>query len=199
MPFQLSIPKAATALPHRKVTVDAVEDGTMTLNMKELLLSVGAEPKDVLPAVGFDKFQTLVELAKVWDIIEATHASLPNCFENSAEPTLKLIHFLLVKKLHPNELLCSGKFPLETIKNLLEMQLEWQDTKENYQTTSMLCDFCGCSDPRLRCSECMKMRKEVKYCNKECQTAGWKQHKKDGCGLFASDKAKRRVQKACGK
>jgi hypothetical protein len=45
----------------------------------------------------------------------------------------------------------------------------------------------------------MAVRKEVRYCNKECQTSGWKQHKKDGCGRFASEEMRKKIAKACGK
>ena len=202
MPFQLSIPKSAAtaARPHhRKVTVEAVEEGgAMTLNMTELLLAIGAEPADVLPAVGFDEFQSLMKLREAWDIIESMHADMPNIFKDREAPMLKLCHSLLVRKLHPDELLRRAN--LDTITNLLEMQLNWGDIKENYKIPEPVCDFCGSSvNVVLRCSGCMAVRKEVKYCNKECQKAGWKQHKKDGCGLFASEKMRKKVAKACGK
>ena len=196
--FLLSVPKSATANPHRKVTVESVDKNGIAFDMKEFLLASSAEPKDVLPAVGFDTFQTLSKLCKVWDVIEEMNMSLPNVFEGNDEPILKLCHHLLVNKRHPAELLTRA-VDLGTIKNLLELQLDWKDIKENHRVAEPACDYCGCAGAVLRCSGCMLIRKEIRYCNKECQMAGWAQHKKDGCGREASDKAKKRVARACAR
>jgi hypothetical protein len=195
MPFILSVPKARTSLPHRKVTVESVTGDGLCFNMKELLLASGAEPKDVLPAFGFDSLQLLMQLARIWDVIETMYASDPTTFEDCEEPILKMCQHLLVKKVHPATLCRSSN--VQAIKHLLELQINWTDIKENYKVAELTCDFCGCTGPVLRCSGCMVIRKEVRYCNKECQTAGWKQHKKDGCGRYASEGAKQRVGKAC--
>jgi hypothetical protein len=197
MPFILSVPKGSTTLPHRKVTVDSVTGEGVWFNMKELLLASGAEPKDVLPAFGFDAFQDLMRLAGIWDVVETMYATDPMTFEDSEEPILKVCQYLLVKKLHP-AMICRS-FDAQAIKHLLELQCNWGDIKENHKVAELSCDFCGGTGPMLRCSGCMEIRKEVRYCNRECQTAGWKQHKKDGCGRYASDAAKQRVGKACGK
>ena len=197
MPFLISVPKASTTLPHRKVTVSSVNGDGICISMKELLLASGAEPKDVLPAVGFDSFQLLMQLAQIWDVIETMYATDPMTFEDCEEPILKLARQLLVKKVHPAVFTRSSN--AQVIKHLLELQRNWADIKASHTVAEPVCDFCGCAGAVLRCSGCMLIRKEVRYCAKACQTGGWKQHKKDGCGQFASDKAKKRVAKACGK
>ena len=197
MPFILSVPKGSTTLPHRKVTVESLTSEGVCFNMKELLLVSGAEPKDVLPAFGLDSFHDLMRLAGIWDVIETIYATDPTTFEDCDEPILKVCQHLLVKKLHPATV--CRLFDAKAIKHLLELQLDWADIKENHKVAELSCDFCGGTEAALRCSGCMEIRKEVRYCNRECQTAGWKQHKKDGCGRYASEAAKQRVGKACGK
>jgi hypothetical protein len=207
MPFLLSVPKkpasattttnsALPLLQHRKVTIDSVTNEGVTFDMKEFLLASGAEPKDILPAFGFESFVDLMRLGGIWDVIETMYEHDPTTFEDcNDEPLLKLIQHLLVNKIHPTALCNLSQ--AQTIKNLLEMQLEWLDIKENYKVAELACDFCGGGGCVLRCSGCMAIRKEVRYCNKECQNAGWKKHKKDGCGRFASEEAKSRVKQAC--
>jgi len=198
MPFLLSVPKssASTATAHRKVTIDSVTSEGVTFDMKEFLLASGSEPKDILPAFGFESFVDLMKLNSVWDVIETMYEHDRTTFEDcNDEPLLKLIQHLLVNKIHPKALCNLSQ--AQTIKNLLEMQLEWEDIKGKYKVAELACDFCGGGGCVLRCSGCMAIRKEVRYCNKECQNAGWKKHKKDGCGRFASGEAKLRVQKAC--
>jgi hypothetical protein len=200
MPFQISIPKQAQQQAqqqqsqHRKVTVESFGEYGVCLNLKELLLASGAEPKDVLPAFGFDSFQVLMRLSGVWDVVQEMHASNPATFSDSQEPVIRLCHSLLAKNMHPAEL--CRETDARVIAHLLELQVNWDDIKVNYRAPEPACDFCGVVGPVLRCSGCMAIRKVVLYCNRECQQAGWKRHKKDGCGLFASEAAKKRVADA---
>jgi hypothetical protein len=210
--FTISIPKElSTSLTHRKLTVSCGGgngDGATTtttsptINLKELLLVSGNEPKDLLGLFGYkeDEVQTLVQLEKIWDVIEGTHAKFPDIFaadSQQLDPTMRLCGALLAKKMRPMESIHKDK--KAAFGALLNMQKNWESIKENHKAAEPSCDFCGTAGPVLRCSGCMTVRKEVRYCNRECQTAGWKQHKKDGCGRFASEGAKERVLKACGK
>jgi hypothetical protein len=203
MPFLVSVPKSATALPHRKVTVQSITNDGVTFNMKEMLLACDAEPKDVLPLVGFDTVGSLMKLSEIWDAVKESYVSCPMIYEDSEEPIIQVCKYLLVNNLHPDTLsrhyADTHKEKWAVMKHLLELQRDWADIKETHKVAEPMCDFCGCAGAVLRCSGCMLIRKEVRYCNRECQTAGWKQHKKNGCGQFASDKAKKRVAKACGK
>jgi hypothetical protein len=207
MPFLVSVPKnkSATTTQHRKVTVESIDDDGVTFNMKEMLLACGAEPADVLPLVGFDTVDTLMKLSGIWDVVIESYASCPTMYDDSvdSEPVMKMCKYLLVNNLHPDMLsrhyADTHKENWAAMKHLLELQRNWADIKANHAVAEPVCDFCGCAGAVLRCSGCMLIRKEVRYCDKECQTGGWKQHKKDGCGQFASDKAKKRVAKACGK
>ncbi len=166
----------------------------------------GSEPKDLLGLFGYkeEEVQTLVHLEKIWDVIESTHAKFPDIFTAAAEedsptvqdPTMRLCGALLAKKIRPMESIHKDK--KAAFSALLNMQMKWENNiKENHKSTEPSCDFCGTTGPVLRCSGCMAVRKEVRYCNRECQTAGWKKHKKDGCGRFASEGAKEMVLKAC--
>ena len=206
MPFLVSVPKqTATNTSHRKVTVESVSDFGVSFNMKEMLLACDAEPTDVLPLFGFDTVGTLMKLSEIWDVVKASYASCPTMydFDDSVEPVMKTCKYLLANDLHPDMLLRryadTHKGNWAVTKHLLELQCNWADIKANHTVAEPVCDFCGCAGAVLRCSGCMLIRKEVRYCAKACQTGGWKQHKKDGCGQFASDKAKKRVAKACGK
>ena len=205
MPFLVSVPKqTATNTTHRKVTVESINDDGVTFNMKEMLLACDAEPADVLPLVGFDTVGTLMKLSGIWDVVMESYASCPTMYDDdSEEPVMKVCKYLLVNNLHPDMLARryadTHKENWAVMKHLLELQRNWADIKANHTVAEPVCDFCGCAGAVLRCSGCMLIRKEVRYCNRECQTGGWKQHKKDGCGQFASDKAKKRVAKACGK
>ena len=195
MPFTVSVPKTATSLPHRKVTIEHEADGTPVISLKEMLLASGGEPKDVLPMFGLQEVQTLVQLESIWDVIEGAQAKFPTIFDECQDPTMRLCASLLAKKMRPMDM---NKQKQAAVKALLEMQVNWEDIKASHQVAAPTCDFCGIAGPVLRCSGCMAVRKEIRYCNQECQKAGWKQHKKDGCGRFASEGAKEKVKKACG-
>jgi hypothetical protein len=204
MPFLVSVPKKQSATnTHRKVTVESISDFGVSFDMKEMLLACDAEPTDVLPLFGYDKISTLMQLSKIWDVVKATYASHPTMYDDSEEPVMKACKYMLANDLHPDMLsrryADTHKENWAVMKRLLELQRNWADIKASHTVAEPVCDFCGCAGAVLRCSGCMQIRKEVRYCNRECQTGGWKQHKKDGCGRFASDEAKKRVAKACGK
>ena len=195
MPFRVSVPKASTASPHRKVTVESVDEEGVCFDLKEFLLACCVEPKDALPAFGADSLCELMRLSEIWDVVKHMHDLDPTIFENAEEPILKVAHYLLVRNTRP-EMLCR-LYDTETIHSLLTMQVNWEDIKTNYHPKEPTCDFCGADGPVLRCSGCMEIRVEVRYCNKECQMAGWKSHKKGGCGRYASEEKKQRVKALC--
>lgn len=191
--YHMSVPKSCANL-HRKVSVVEKEDGSPLYDLQDLLLACDAEPKDVLPLFVPGSVEFLMRLESVWDVFLESYGTCPVMFDNGAAPEAKLIHALLVTKKRPMSLVDTSK-----IGALLTMQREWEDIKETSTPTAPICDFCGAAGPVLRCSGCMEIRKEVRYCNKGCQESGWKKHKKAGCGRYASKESKDAVKKACAK
>ena len=194
---QFSVPKSCTKNPHRKVTVTAKEDGSPLYDLEELLLSFGMEPKEVLPAFGLDSASYLMKLEEMWDMIKSTFDAFPDMYDGIDSPEAKLFHTLSVRNIRPISL-CNPT-DVRFVEHLKTLQGSWETIKETHTPAVPVCDFCGVAGPLLRCSGCMDIRKEVRYCNKECQTAGWKAHKKAGCGRYASDESKARVKQACDK
>jgi hypothetical protein len=163
-----------------------------------VLLSFGVEPKDVVS--NFDNLRSadyLMKLDGVWDSFKSMYEEFPDMYDDVEHPEAKLCRALLTRNLRPAQL-CNPK-DAGFVKHLNEMQDGWAALKETHAPAPLACAFCGVAGAVLRCSGCMEIRKEVYYCNKECQTAGWKAHKKAGCGRYASEGAKARVKKACEK
>jgi hypothetical protein len=194
---QFSVPKSCTKNPHRKVTVTAKPDGSPLYDLEELLLSFGMEPKEVLPAFGLDSVSYLMQLESMWDMIKPTFDEFPDMYDELDSPEAKLSHALLVRNLRPISL-CNPA-DVRFVEHLKTLQCSWAQVKETHTPAVPVCDFCGVLGPLLRCSGCMEIRKEVRYCNRECQNAGWKAHKKAGCGRYASSESKARVKQACDK
>ena len=194
-----SVPKSLASNPkHRKVTVTMKEDGSPLCNLEEVLLSFGVEPKDVVS--NFDNLRSadyLMKLDGVWDVVKTMHSEFPDMYDDMDHPEAKLFRALLARNLRPAQL-CNPK-DAGFVKHLSDMQDGWAALQETHAPAPPACAFCGAAGAVLRCSGCMEIRKEVYYCNKECQTAGWKAHKKAGCGRYASEGAKARVKKACEK
>lgn len=192
--YLLSIPKSCTDVPqHRKVEVVEKEDGTTWYDLQDTLLALDIEPKDVMPLFVEPPVEYLMHLEVAWDVFKETFETFPDILDGDLEPEMRLCRALWANKLRPMSLV--DKSGLNVINSLLAMQREWAHIKETSSPTAPVCDFCGKVDPCLRCSGCMEIRKEVRYCNKECQLAGWKKHKKDGCGRYASQEGKGKVKK----
>jgi hypothetical protein len=192
--YLVSIPKSCTNVPqHRKVAVTEDQDGPKC-DLQDTLLALNCEPKDLLALVVTPPMERLMHLERNWDVFEETFNTYPDIFDSSDEPEAKLCHALLVNKIMPMSL--ADRKEVGFINSLLTMQREWAQIKETSSPAPLICDFCGGSGPLLRCSGCMQVRKEVRYCNKECQHAGWKKHKKAGCGRYASEESKDRVKQA---
>ena len=196
---QFSMPKStAPNQKHSKVTVTTKEDGSPLYNLEEILLSFGVEPKEVVS--NFDNLRSadyLMKLDGMWDIITTMYNDFPDMYDGTEYHEMKLIRALLSKNLRPAQL-CNPK-DAGFVKHLNEMQDGWAALKETHTPAPPVCAFCGTVGAVLRCSGCMEIRKEVHYCNKECQLSGWKAHKKTGCGRYASEEAKAAVKKACEK
>jgi hypothetical protein len=195
--YHISVPKTCTNLQHRKVSVVEKEDGSPLNDLQDLLLACDAEPKDLLPMFVPGSVDFLMRLDSVWDVFLESYGTCPEMFDDSASPEAKLIHGLLVKKQRPMSLVDTST--LGAVTSLLTMQRGWEGAKENSIPAAPICDFCGVSGPVLRCSGCMEIRKEIRYCNRVCQESGWKKHKKAGCGRYASKESKDAVKKACAK
>ena len=190
--YLVSIPKSCTNVPqHRKVAVTEDQDGFPMCDLQDTLLALNSEPKDLLALVVTPSTERLMHLEKAWDVFEETFKNYPDIFDNSDEPEAKFCHALLVNKMRPMSL--ADKSEVGFINSLLTMQREWAQIKETSSPVPLLCDYCGESGPLLRCSGCKEVRKEVRYCNKECQNSGWKKHKKT-CGRYASKECKDRVE-----
>jgi hypothetical protein len=199
MPQQhlFSMPKASAPNPkHRKVTVTTKADGSPLYNLEEVLLSCGVEPNEVVSAFGnLDSASYFMKLERTWDTIKAMHDLFPGMYDDLDFPEAKLFHALLVRNLRPLSLCNPGD--VRFVEHLNELQDGWDGIKETHAPVAPVCAFCGVAGAVLRCSGCMELRKEVRYCNKECQIAGWKAHKKAGCGRYASEEMKARVKQAC--
>ena len=117
--------------------------------------------------------------------------------EGYDEPLVDLKELLLARDMEPKDIAAQFSKDLAATDSLCQMQADWENIKKSSRVADPMCDFCGRAGPVLRCSGCMEIRIEVRYCNKECQLAGWKKHKKAGCGRYVSDDAKMRVKMAC--
>jgi hypothetical protein len=197
MPQHLfSMPKGSVSDPkHRKVTVTVNDDGSLLYDLKETLLSFGIQPKDMVSAFGNLKMTDyLMRLDKTWHVQQTLYNDFPDMYKDIDSPIAKLCHSLLTNDIRPLSL-CSPK-DTRFVAHLTELQDGWKEIKENHSPAEPACAFCGTAGALLRCSGCMAFRREVRYCNKECQTAGWRAHKKAGCGRYASKESKERLKHA---
>jgi hypothetical protein len=96
------------------------------------------------------------------------------------EKLFDVLNKVLPNPWHPNELILSGRIVpspgrMQQANEATALSKRVRDRLEAIQNGGELfCAYCGKSAPSSQCSACQK----VKYCNAECQSMGWKYHKR---------------------
>ena len=180
MAFLITMPKSAAKLrpvPMEMPVVDTVEAD----HLKEKLLSIDARPRDVLEPFGYESLCKLMDLNKIWDVVKSYYDLDHTYYMGDPNPTIRMIHNLLSSGNRPIHLI--EGMNLTMVKNLLDLELEWDFIKNSYHPPGIVCAFCGENGAKVRCYGCSRAKSsnDIFYCGKECLKAGWAAHKKT-CG-----------------